>query len=120
MGNTDFEFRSLADGQTISPDQISSGESKAVALAAEILYFFDTIDPAKFNIILLDEPDVHPHPDLQARLGKLIIAMLDEFKNYADSIVVCLSTQAPRWSVLSLLHYMCRSAPRTSRSTQSN
>ena len=80
MGNTDFEFRSLADNRVISPDAISSGESEAVALASEILYFFDTIDPAKFNVLLLDEPDVHLHPDLQARLGKLIIAMLDEFR----------------------------------------
>lgn len=94
MGNADFEFRSLADGQTVSPDNISSGESEAVSLAAEILYFFDTIDPTKFNVLLLDEPDVHLHPDLQARLGKLIITMLDEFKSHADSIAVCLSTHS--------------------------
>ncbi|AEH86028.1 conserved hypothetical protein [Mesorhizobium opportunistum WSM2075] len=94
MGNADFEFRSLTDGQLVIPDQISSGESEAVALASEILYFFDTIDPAKTNILLLDEPDVHLHPDLQARLGKLIIAMLDEFKSYAESIAVCLATHS--------------------------
>ena len=94
MGNSDFEFRSLADGQTITPDKISSGESEAVALATEILYFFDTIDPTKFNVLLLDEPDVHLHPDLQARLGKLIVAMLDEFKDQADNIAVCLATHS--------------------------
>jgi ABC-type transporter Mla maintaining outer membrane lipid asymmetry ATPase subunit MlaF len=94
MGNADFEFRSLGDGQTISPDGISSGESEAVALAAEILHFFDTIDSTRFNILLLDEPDVHLHPDLQARLGKLIIAMLDEFKDHVDSIAICLSTHS--------------------------
>jgi len=94
MGNADFEFRSLADGQTISPDEISSGESEAVALATEILYFFDTIEPTKFNVLLLDEPDVHLHPDLQARLGKLIISMLDEFSNLADRVTVCLSTHS--------------------------
>lgn len=94
MGNADFEFRSLADGQIISPDQISSGESEAVALAAEIIYFFDTIDPAKFNVLLLDEPDVHLHPDLQARLGQLIIGMLDEFKSHASSISICISTHS--------------------------
>lgn len=94
MGNIDFEFRSLADGQIVSPESISSGESEAVALATEILYFFDTIEPSKFNVLLLDEPDVHLHPDLQARLGKLIIAMLDEFHNHAESIAVCLSTHS--------------------------
>lgn len=94
MGNADFEFRSLADGQIISPDGISSGESEAVALATEILYFFDTIDPTKFNVLLLDEPDVHLHPDLQARLGKLIIAMLEEFNVHADNIAICLTTHS--------------------------
>ncbi|MCF1492509.1 AAA family ATPase [Agrobacterium vitis] len=92
--NNDFEFRSLVDGQTLNPNQISSGESEAVALAVEILHFFDTIDSSKFNILLLDEPDVHLHPDLQARLGKLIIAMLDGFKDDADSIAICLSTHS--------------------------
>ena len=94
MGGVDFEFRSLTDGQTISPESISSGESEAVALAAEILYFFDTIDAKKFNLLLLDEPDVHLHPDLQGRLGKLVIAMLDEFKESAESIAVCLCTHS--------------------------
>ena len=94
MGNSDFEFRSLADGQVISPNKISSGESEAVSLAAEILYFFDTIESMKFNVLLLDEPDVHLHPDLQARLGKLVISMLDEFRDYEDNIAVCLSTHS--------------------------
>lgn len=94
MGRSDFEFRSLTDGQPVSPDDISSGESEAVALAAEILYFFDTIDTEKFNVLLLDEPDVHLHPDLQARLGNLIISMIDEFKNQADNITVCLCTHS--------------------------
>ncbi len=48
MGRSDFEFRSLTDGATIPPDNISSGESEAVALAAEILYFFDTGNPPIF------------------------------------------------------------------------
>lgn len=94
VGSEDFEFRSVTDGKKISPGEISSGESEAVALAAEILYFFDTIDPSKFNVLLLDEPDVHLHPDLQARLGRLIISMIDEFKEYADRIAVCLSTHS--------------------------
>jgi len=94
MGVANFEFRSLIDGGVVRPEEISSGESEAVALATEILYFFDTIDPTKFNVLLLDEPDVHLHPDLQARLGKLIIAMLDEFENQADSIAVCISTHS--------------------------
>lgn len=94
MGDSDFEFVSLSDGSVISPDHISSGESEAVSLAAEILYFFDTLSSEKFNVLLLDEPDVHLHPDLQARLGKLIITMLDEFKEQAENIAVCLTTHS--------------------------
>ncbi|MCW6536287.1 AAA family ATPase [Sphingomonas lycopersici] len=91
---SDYEFRSLVDDAVISPDQISSGESEAVALAAEILYFFDTLDAKKMNVLLLDEPDVHLHPDLQARLGKLIIGMLDEFADQIDRVAVCISTHS--------------------------
>lgn len=94
VSNTDFEFRSLSTGEVVTPDDISSGESEAVSLATEILYFFDTIDPNKFNVLMLDEPDVHLHPDLQARLGKLIVSMLDEFSQDLDKIVVCLSTHS--------------------------
>ena len=93
-GLSDYEFRSLVDDAVISPDQISSGESEAVALAAEILYFFDAMDVKKMNVLLLDEPDVHLHPDLQARLGKLIIGMLDEFADQIDSVAVCISTHS--------------------------
>ncbi len=94
MGNADFEFRSIAEGELIEPHEISSGESEAVALAAEILYFFDTIDPNRFNVLLLDEPDVHLHPDLQGRLGKLLLAMLEEFGRYADRIAICIATHS--------------------------
>jgi hypothetical protein len=94
VSNTDFEFRSLTTGDVVTPDNISSGESEAVSLATEILYFFDTIDSNKFNVLMLDEPDVHLHPDLQARLGKLIVIMLDEFSKDLDKIVVCLSTHS--------------------------
>lgn len=74
---SDFVFRTLS-GEVVAPDQISSGESESVALATEIMYFFDTIDPAKFNVLLLDEPDVHLHPDLQARLMHFLIRQIDE------------------------------------------
>ena len=47
------------EGETIQPDQISSGESEAVALAVEIMYFFENLENEKLNILLIDEPDVH-------------------------------------------------------------
>lgn len=53
-------------GDEISAEQISSGESELVALAIEILVFSRSGGDGR--LLLLDEPDVHLHPDLQERL----------------------------------------------------
>ncbi len=94
VGTNDLEFRTISDNELVAPEKISSGESEAVALASEILHFFDTLDLAKFNVLLLDEPDVHLHPDLQARLGQLLLSMLEEFESHRDRIAVCLATHS--------------------------
>jgi hypothetical protein len=60
----------------IDNKDISSGESELVALAIEILVFSRTSVPGK--ILLLDEPDVHLHPDLQYRLGQFLIKYAKE------------------------------------------
>lgn len=93
VGPKDFEFKTI-DGVRVSPNDISSGESEAVSLATEIIYFFDTIDKKKFNVLLVDEPDVHLHPDLQARLANLIIVMLNEYSDIKDNIAVCVTTHS--------------------------
>lgn len=55
-----------SDGGEIDADQISSGESELIALAIEILVFSrQSVDG---RVLLLDEPDVHLHPDLQEQL----------------------------------------------------
>src|SRR6267378_3576345 len=56
---TDREFRS---------SDISSGESELIALGIECLVFENELASDRLNILLLDEPDVHLHPDLQVRL----------------------------------------------------
>jgi energy-coupling factor transporter ATP-binding protein EcfA2 len=53
-------------GDEIAADQISSGESELIALAIEILVFSRSAEEGR--ILLLDEPDVHLHPDLQEKL----------------------------------------------------
>jgi predicted ATPase len=90
----DLVFRS-SSGAIVQPDQISSGESEAVSLAAEIMYFFETLDVGRFNVLLLDEPDVHLHPDLQARLGRLLISELDELPAAKrEKVAVCIATHS--------------------------
>ncbi len=72
---TDYQFRS-SNGELVKPEQLSSGESEAIALASELLSFFRGIHPEKENVLLLDEPDVHQHPDLQARFGHYLLDQL--------------------------------------------
>ena len=71
------------DNKVIRTDaQLSSGEKELISLASEILYFVyqienSTIDNKK-ALLLLDEPDVHLHPDLQHRLVELLIKATKE------------------------------------------
>lgn len=53
------------DGELIPEEDISSGESELIALAIEVLVF--SRSEMSNKILLLDEPDVHLHPDLQQR-----------------------------------------------------
>ena len=76
LDKAEFILRSVL-GSVIPPDQISSGESEVISLASEIMYFFETLEKGKFNVLLLDEPDVHLHPDLQARLAQFIIEEIE-------------------------------------------
>lgn len=53
-------------GQPLDEQSISSGESELIALAIEVLVF--SRQSMSNKTLLLDEPDVHLHPDLQQRL----------------------------------------------------
>lgn len=86
---SDFVFRTLSGG-LIDPEEISSGESESVSLATEIMFFFDTMRPDKFNVLLLDEPDVHLHPDLQARLIHFLIQHIEELDDAGQARVAVL------------------------------
>ncbi len=91
---SEFVFRSSA-GELVQPDQISSGESEAVALAAEVMYFFETVDRTRFNLLLLDEPDVHLHPDLQARLAGFLLDQIEQLDDETrPRVVVLLATHS--------------------------
>ena len=62
--------------------ELSSGESELVSLSIEILYYsyLCKLDKHKEqdNWLLLDEPDVHLHPDLQNRLMRLLIECTED------------------------------------------
>lgn len=64
----------------ISTDKISSGESELISLAIECLVFAKESDMDKQNFLLLDEPDVHLHPDLQYKLGQFLKELAVEYE----------------------------------------
>lgn len=67
-------FRVLKkDGDDVVPfEQLSSGESELLSLAFELLAFESKCVLGRSNLLLIDEPDVHIHPDLQVRLAGLL------------------------------------------------
>jgi ATPase subunit of ABC transporter with duplicated ATPase domains len=65
-----FEIRSKEEDLPIQLSQISSGEAELIALAIEVLVFSRESEANK--LLLLDEPDVHLHPDLQQRFTAFI------------------------------------------------
>ncbi|MGB4927358.1 MAG: AAA family ATPase [Giesbergeria sp.] len=93
-GEMDFKFVT-ATGAAVEARQLSSGESETIALAAEVLSFLSNIDKNRINVLLLDEPDVHQHPDLQARFGQYLLDRmnsLDEAER--GKVVICIATHS--------------------------
>lgn len=68
-----FNLYSRDTGTKISPENLSSGESELISLAIEILVFGNEVADDKPNILFLDSPDVHLHPDLQQRFCDFLI-----------------------------------------------
>lgn len=77
-----FKLYSKENGGELNPDIISSGESELISLAVECLVFHKECDKGKVNVLLFDEPDVHLHPDLQAKLMKFISGLVSETEFY--------------------------------------
>lgn len=64
-------------GRPVTEEQLSSGESELIALAIEVLVFARETGVNK--VLLMDEPDVHLHPDLQQRFIAFVEANAKEF-----------------------------------------
>lgn len=93
-GGQKFVFKTQ-NGDVVPAAAISSGESEIVALATEVLHFFELCSPDKTNLLLLDEPDVHLHPDLQARFARFLIGEVDALKeDLKAGTLVCIATHS--------------------------
>lgn len=89
-GKMSFEMVSKKTDEVIPADKISSGESELIALAVECISFEHNRRKVGGGWLLLDEPDVHLHPDLQARLARLLLKLTADGKIHI--IVVTHST----------------------------
>ena len=87
--DNDFKVFKKGTEDEISVEQISSGESELIALAIECLYFSKRVVNEETNILFLDEPDVHLHPDLQVKFAKFIVDLVDE-----NEFIVILATHS--------------------------
>jgi len=70
-----FEIR-LGNEQRIEPRDISSGEAELISLAIEVRVFQKEAAQGQENILLIDEPDLHLHPDLQHRFAQFVVKHL--------------------------------------------
>lgn len=72
-----FKIRHKKEPRDVAPSELSSGESELISLAVEVIYFSYLCKQETYrdkdNWLLLDEPDVHLHPDLQHRLMQLLV-----------------------------------------------
>ncbi len=103
-----FSTLNKLDNSPIHITQLSSGESELIALAIEVLVFSRSQEQNK--ILLMDEPDVHLHPDLQHKFIEFVeavatsadlkvvisthsTAIIAAFSNTADLAIVPVNTR---------------------------
>jgi predicted ATPase len=72
-----FEIVDKSSGLIAQPEEeISSGESELISLSIEFLSFIKESEKGKKNFLLIDEPDVHLHPDLQDRFASFLTSQI--------------------------------------------
>jgi predicted ATP-dependent endonuclease of OLD family len=69
-----FEFLVRDSEEKLEPAEISSGEAEIVSLAIEVLVFEKEVEGKENCYLLMDEPDLHIHPDLQTKFARFLSA----------------------------------------------
>lgn len=62
-------------GAPVTELELSSGEKELFCIAVDLLFFEYSARDPESAVALVDEPDVHVHPDMQSRLGALIASI---------------------------------------------
>lgn len=76
--DTTFKIYRKGTDTELGANIISSGESELISLGIECLVFSKECVSDKENMLFLDEPDVHLHPDLQVRLMDFLKDLVTE------------------------------------------
>jgi len=92
-----FDIVGRKDGVPVQEQEISSGEAELISISLECLMFASECVPDKQNLLLFDEPDVHLHPDLQARLASFLISLFQD----ASFTLIIATHSTPLLSALS-------------------
>lgn len=87
--DNDFDVYDKSKQEIIPIENISSGESELITLAIECLYFTRRPTNNSVNLLLLDEPDVHLHPDLQVKFAQFILNLTQK-----HNFIVFISTHS--------------------------
>lgn len=80
--NPPYKLTRAENNQTVdSIDQLSSGEAQLLTVGLDILLMAAMWDIQKIpkRLMLVDEPDAHIHPDLQARFADFLIQVSRRF-----------------------------------------
>ena len=86
-----FQILDRDNENVTGPADLSSGESELISLGIECLFFKHECNAAKPNVLLIDEPDVHLHPDLQNSLARF---MRETFKDTNVTLVIATHSTA--------------------------
>lgn len=80
------------EGGEIPQPQLSSGEREIFSLAIDILIKIFSAEAENVHLVLLlDEPDVHLHPDLQNKLYQMLIGIVSNNEN----LQIIIGTHSP-------------------------
>lgn len=83
MGRSPYsELTRESTGEIIdNVNKLSSGEAQILSLGIDILTTVATwhAEDREMNLLLIDEPDAHVHPDLQVRFAEFIVKVAKDF-----------------------------------------
>lgn len=82
-GNPPYKLTRESNQESITQvDQLSSGEAQLLTIGLDVLTIASIweLENRQERIILLDEPDAHIHPDLQARFADFIFKVGEKYK----------------------------------------